>query len=42
MEEKTLKYKYKKPTKPIKLDDSKTKAPYEAKDGGKNNGRKEK
>lgn len=46
MAEKMVKYKYKKPTKPIVLDDSKTKPPYQAvnkeENGGKKNGRKEK
>lgn len=42
MGEKLVKYKYKKPTKPIKIDDSKVNPPYRAKEEDKNNGRKEK
>ena len=37
MSEKLVKYKYKKPTKPIKIDDSTVKPPYQAKEQEENN-----
>ena len=37
MSEKMVKYKYKKPTKPIKIDDSKVNPPYQAKGQEENN-----